>query len=432
MRFYSCLLCILLVTSVVADAQQHDEIVASVNGDIISLQEFEEFLTMSILSAGETNDADTRQNWRARALQELIVDKIKSQEGEKYQLTPPRAQIEGAMRNVEVKNGLKEGEFEEFMLDKGMPVARVLDHMRASLYWDNVVRYILARQISVSDVDVAQELERYQVGKGKTEYALYEIFIPYDDETEQSKAKALAQAQELRAQIFATHQVFFNFIEAAGQYSQLPSASVGGNVGWTYLASLPVDMRESIKRLAIGEVSDVLATARGVFLYYLHDRRRVGDEQKRLLSLRRYALDESEDILSEEEFARAQKALGAWVLRDRFCALSETEAQKTLAQEGYEFIIEDIDDINEENIVAGLQGIISQTLTGELSFPLQDDDGSFFLQLCRRGTNHVVIPDKEQVRDFIFNSRLNQLAQRHLEDLLSRATIDIKEEDNYF
>ena len=136
-----------------AQERQHDSIVAIVDGTPITARQLESAITMTLLSEGGTDDDTQRRQARARVLNQLILDVLKEQEGARQRLHPTQSSIEEALRNIERQNGVAEGGFREFMSDKGMPVESVLSRIRADLYWDNLVRYKLARDVFISEQD---------------------------------------------------------------------------------------------------------------------------------------------------------------------------------------------------------------------------------------------------------------------------------------
>lgn len=408
-----------------AQERQHDSIVAIVDGTPITARQLESAITMTLLSEGGTDDDTQRRQARARVLNQLILDVLKEQEGARQRLHPTQSSIEEALRNIERQNGVAEGGFREFMSDKGMPVESVLSRIRADLYWDNLVRYKLARDVFISEQDVDDELERFEYLRDKHNYALHELFLPHEG---RDHNEAYQRMRRLRAEMLSTPQIFGNFVNGVIRHSNLPSGSVGGHLGWTLIESLPHEARYQIAQLKIGEISEPIVTTDGVHLYYLRDKRMFSEETKRTISLRRFVVNEQERMLDDDEYAEAVAVLQKLLLTDRFCDKKASEVTSFFTEEAVPLMVEDFGSFNEGDIVQGLQGILLQTMTGEVTPALRDDDGTFFIQVCQRGVNYVEFPSREFIRNGLFQQRLQQLADRYSQDLWSSAYIDIKDE----
>ena len=65
-----------------------------------------------------------------------------------------------------------------------------------------------------------------------------------------------------------------SFSQAAGQYSQHPSAANGGQVGWVSQHAFPqrfgIDCTRALKRLKVGEMSDVVSDGQNLWILQLH------------------------------------------------------------------------------------------------------------------------------------------------------------------
>lgn len=419
------MLCLWQADAAHTQERQHDSIVAIVDGTPITARQLESAITMTLLSEGGNDDETQRRQARARVLNQLILDVLKEQEGTRQRLHPTQASIEEALRNIEKQNGVAEGGFKEFMTDKGMPVEAVLSRIRADLYWDNLIRYKLARDVFISEQDVDDELERFEYLRDKHSYALHELFLPHEG---RDHNETYQRIRKIRAEMLSTPQVFGNFVNGVIRHSNLPSGSVGGHLGWTLIESLPHEARYQIAQLKIGEISDPIVTTDGVHLYYVRDKRMFSDAAKRTIALRRFVVDEQERMLEDDEYAEAVAVLQKLLQTDRFCDQKASQVTSFFTEEAVPLMVEDFGSFNEGDIVQGLQGILLQTMTGEVTPALRDDEGTFFIQVCQRGVNYVEFPSREFIRNSLFQQRLQQLADRYSQDLWSSAYIDIKDE----
>src|SRR6185312_11064727 len=97
-----------------------------------------------------------------------------------------------------------------------------------------------------------------------------EIFLAVDTPGQDEEAKRLAD--RLIDQIRGGA----NFGAVAQQFSQSPSAAVGGDICWVTSSQLAPDIGGAIDKMKPGEMSYPIRTPGGYYLLYLRERRKLG------------------------------------------------------------------------------------------------------------------------------------------------------------
>ena len=103
-----------------------------------------------------------------------------------------------------------------------------------------------------------------------SQYDISEIFIGFEDESEEEEAKELTErlTEQLKNEIA--------FEPVAQQFSQAPSSGQGGFIGWVSEGQLDPDIISNIKNLEIGSVSDPIKTVNGYYIIKLNGKSEEG------------------------------------------------------------------------------------------------------------------------------------------------------------
>jgi parvulin-like peptidyl-prolyl isomerase len=247
----------LLVLSSPARGEILERIVAKVNGEIITLSDFQE-RQLEAAQAAHVSPAEVgaflRKN-NARILQEAIDDILLVQRAEDAGLRLPPEAVDEIIGNIKKQNNITtEEQFQAALAQEGM----TLDELRKTIARSYTKRMIIQRdvepKISVSDEELKAEYEKHKA-KEFTKLptvTLQEIFIPDD-------AGGLSLAKDLVTRARGGE----DFAQLARTYSAGPTRSSGGEIGEIAQGDLNPALEKVAFGLAVGSVSDPIAVENG-------------------------------------------------------------------------------------------------------------------------------------------------------------------------
>jgi len=240
-----------------AGAEIIERIIAKVNGDIITLSEFQERQIAAAQAARippEQIGAFLRQN-NARVLQDAIDEVLLVQRAVDGGLGLRPEFIDEIVESVKKDNGIEsEEQFQAALAREGM----TLDDLRRNIEKSWTKRMIIQREvrprISVSEDELEEEYEKRKA----TEFTkpatvtLQAIVIPAD-----------AGGITLARDIIARARAGADFASLARTHSAGPTADSGGDLGEIAEGNLSPDLEEVAFSLPVGAVSDPIPSEEG-------------------------------------------------------------------------------------------------------------------------------------------------------------------------
>ena len=240
-----------------ARAEIIERIIAKVNGEIITLTEFQERQISAAQAARITPDqigTFLREN-NARLLQEAIDEILLVQKAEDAGLGLRPEYVDEVIEGIKKDNKIEtEEQFQAALAQEGMS----LDDLRASITKSMTQRMIIQRdiepKISVSEEQMQEEYEK----KKDTEFtkpasvSLQEISIPDD-------AGGIVLAREIVERARANE----DFASLARTHSAAPTADSGGDLGEISQGDMSPELEEIAFALSVGEVSDPVRIGEG-------------------------------------------------------------------------------------------------------------------------------------------------------------------------
>jgi len=256
-RLFVLLLPSLALAPCAARAETIERVVAKVNGQIITLSEFQ---SRQIAAAqGARVDpagvgAFLRQN-NAKILQEAIDEILILQKAEDAGIRAPSAWIDEAIEGIKKENKITSDEqMQEALAREGLTLAELRDNIERGVVRRIVMQRDVQPKIEASEADVRAEYERRKA----TEFtkpatvSLQEILVAEDK-------GGLTLAREIAQKAGAGE----DFQALARTYSSAPSRTNGGELGQLAQGDLNPALEKVAFELPVGSVSDPLPVEGG-------------------------------------------------------------------------------------------------------------------------------------------------------------------------
>ncbi len=241
-----------------------DRVVAKVNNEIITLSSVEE--RVFVLKQKYKNDLQSlnEKEILKEALDMIVGEKLQLQEGKKMGLEVDDAAVDAALKNIELNNGLKEGQLLAMLESEGKSIESYKDHIRDQILVSKVTRFELGSRVSVSDKKITRYYHKnqkdfWEPGKARVRHIL---ILSEKDSLPSQKKEKYSRVVEILNEIKGG----LDFSEAAKKYSEDISASSGGDVGIVEKGKMVPEFEEAVYQLKEGEISDIVETAYGYHL----------------------------------------------------------------------------------------------------------------------------------------------------------------------
>lgn len=360
---------------------------AHVDARVISQYEFKQrVLLMTLLR--QPGDIS------AMSMSTLIDDALRRVAARKLDLAVSPDEIEAGMTEFAGRANLPLDEFLKALAEGGVERETLRDFVEAGLLWRAVVRTKFLGATRISDAEIDRAIGAGAGSGGERRVLLSEIVLPTGGDT---NAMALAQRLKLTATTART------FAMAAQNYSKAATARSGGELGWIGASALPPAVAGRILALKVGEVSEPIAVAGAVQLYFLRDisvaqGEAVGAPQVDYaqfaapagtdLAKLRAGLDRCDDLYDP---ARGLPA--------------ESLRRATVA---------------EAALPADLARAMATLDPGETAIV-----GGALVMLCARMPQSDIPPSRDDIGNTLLNAKLGQLATAYMAELKSNANIRI-------
>lgn len=232
-------------------------VVARVNGDSISVEEFKSRLSEYLVGTPEhlgplPEDLVIRKN----VLNELIEERVLLQEADRMKIEIASEDVEAHVKQTE--KDYTGRAFEDFLHQQHMSRSRYKERIRIRLTLE-----ALEREVTKSaQPPAANTIQKYYQDHGEAfrkgaEVNLQQIVV----KTEEDAKNALEQIKNN-----------VPFEEVARKLSFMPEAEKGGLIGWINLSSLPKELASQCAKVALQKVSEPIQTEYGFHVIKVLDR----------------------------------------------------------------------------------------------------------------------------------------------------------------
>jgi parvulin-like peptidyl-prolyl isomerase len=271
-----------LLVSVPAKGQIIEQVLVNVNGDILTKTDFEQRQIAVLRTRPElanvTPESIELQRAIAEVTPQLILDAVDEllliQRGRELGLVLGDEQFASILQNIKKSNNLEDDtQFDAALKQEGLTMADLRRSLERQMLASEAQRRDVVDKISVTEAEARAYYEANRTSfTTPSELTLREIFIevPVTDRgvnvAEDDAARA--KAEEVRGRLVAGEP----FARLAADASDAPSKANGGLIGPISRDELAESLQKQLDAMKIGDVTQVLRTARGYQILKLESR----------------------------------------------------------------------------------------------------------------------------------------------------------------
>jgi peptidyl-prolyl cis-trans isomerase SurA len=394
------------------------QIVAVVNGDVISRGDVDNRRRLFALSTGLPSSADVLDRLAPRIAKQLIDERLRLQEVQRRRIVVSDQDIAKAIADVESRNGMPTGTLRRRLSADNVEFRTLVDQIRVQLGWTRVLRQVLGPQTQVSDADITEQERLLKQQVGQPEFRVGEIFVPIDNPSAADEAGRFADTviQQLRAGA--------PFPVVAAQFSQSQTALQGGDLGWVQPSQIDPEELRVLNQMPVGAVSNPLRVPGGIAIVSLHGKREIGRDPATILTVRQAffpfatKLDQQNPTEQQKQaLEQARKLSGSARECDAVEAANKSAGSGRPANPG---------EIRMETMAPALRSVLESLPPLKASQPLVAEDGILVVMVCSREQKNMGLPGRAEITDRLLNERIELASRQLMRDLQRRAMLDVR------
>ena len=387
-------------------SQDIQAIAVIVNDEVISRYDVNQRVRLILVTSGIPATEENVKRIEEQAIKALIDEKIQIQEAIKLEVPDSPDEINLMLDNIARSNQTTAEGILESITSQGVNSETLLSQIKSELLWNKIVRGRFGSYINISDEEVNIIYDRTIQNINNSQYDISEIFIGFEDESEEKEAKELTDrlTEQLKNEIA--------FEPVAQQFSQAPSSGQGGFIGWVSEGQLDPDIISNIKNLEIGSVSNPIKTVNGYYIIKLNGKSEEGGKNpmKNQYDLISVSFD-IEDKIMAKDFS------DNFISCKRLDGLLENYNQKEVNVIGKRLLQELPKELHKE---------LLEKNAGNALSPRFSNENIDIILICDRKDDIGIQVNRDVIEDNIYSQKMGMMSRRHLRDLRRDAVIEYR------
>lgn len=250
-----------------------ETIAAIVNEDAITQSDVNDRIRLIMVSSRMPDSNDIREKLKPQVLNALIEEQIKLQEARRLEQEVSQEEIQSGFAQIASQNSVSPEKFKDMIIRSGINIHTMYRQIEAQMAWSKAVQVYIRPQISISDADVQDALQRLKENIGKIQYQVAEIYLPIENAKEAGEIRSLAfqLSKDLQEQRVP-------FFKVAQQFSKSAGASNGGDLGWVAEGQLDPELDRVLATMEKGTISQPIKSRTGYHILLLRETRTISED----------------------------------------------------------------------------------------------------------------------------------------------------------
>ena len=269
------LLSLLVLQASAVQANIIDSCVAVVNDDVITLSEVNEAGKPIFQRVAEEVPpeqlAEALKQARQTVIDKLIEKRLLVQQAEQMQISVSDEDVNRALAQILERNTTTMEQFKSELARMGVDEQQYRENLRDQILGSKLINYEVRSKVIVPEEQIIDYYDQHyteQVGEGGY-YILQIGVIPDKEGMDADPAEAKKAAGKKAERILSLAMGGQDFKQLARQYSDLPSAVDGGDIGAFRKDEMAEYMRDAVTSLKPGEISPVVESPNGYMIFKL-------------------------------------------------------------------------------------------------------------------------------------------------------------------
>ena len=399
-------------------AQSVQRIAAIVNDELITAYDLESRIRLVMFSTRLSDTPDTRRRITNQVLRTLIDERLQLQEAKRRNISVSNRDLQRAKATIEKQNKMPTGGLERIMTQNNIPLSAMDAQLRTGIAWSKLIGRRLRPRITIGEDEIDEALNRIKTRQGQTEYQLGEILLAVDSPDEEGTVRRTAE------RIVDQIKNGASFSAIARQFSQSPTAAVGGDLGWIHEAELDETLRDVVPKLGEGAMTSPLKTVTGYRII-------------RMLGVRKIAQTTAKPVTVDlRQIFLPLPATAAPVDIEAQIDLAKTVRDTATSCKDFGELAKEVGSPRPPNLgkfalkdlSPAIRTVVKDVEAGKISDPIKMPGGVMVLMVCARegGDGEIKLPERDAIADRLMQERISLSARRYMRDIRLSAVIDIR------
>lgn len=425
MRLFSVIWCLVAASALADQADKaskmdvlsHYSIMAVVNDEVISSLDVADRMKLIIATSGRPDTPETRNKLSKQVIKSLIEERLKLQAAKRNNITISNEDIEDAIKRIEKNQNKEEGSLIKLITEKSLSTESFKQQIKGEVAWNKILARKIKRDIKISDEEVRRSQQRIAAGKKVEEWQIATINIPASGG---KVSDELAQtAQEVRKDILSGVEIN----DVVVKYQPKAKLEVGPSI-WVQRDMLNPAIKDAMQGIEVGGMAPPAITPNGIQLIRLMDRRttKVVPNSNAEVALKQIILKMNQKTTKQEindmmDVARSIAKYPGSCIERGVAGMSNFDGldidvnylRTTLA-----------------NMSPEMRPMVEPLSVTGITEPFAAPDGIHLLMLCEKIDMPPPLPDENEVKQVLFQEKLELEAEKYLRTLRREALIDVR------
>lgn len=329
------------------------------------------------------------------ALEQLINDTLKIQEGAKNNFSVSKEELVHAIQRLEEQNQMPASSLEKELSDRGISKAALEQQLKADLMWLQVLRQYKGSMPEITDQMIQNRMAQIKNDLAKERFLVAEILV-----------KDRAEADRVFEEIKNGSQ----FDVVAKRQSVAKSAEKGGFLGWIDADYYENNVMAIVRQMQPNQLSKPIQSSKGYYVLLLLDHKKAMPEQITVWELAQLAVLPTQTLEALPQLSALSE-----------CAAFEEWGQKNAlpdsAKRGF---------VNTQQLPPELVDLLQNKKMNTLVGPVSMGQADLFFMKCQE-QERSLLPSEEEVRSQLEVEQMMLLTDRLMRDIKRYAVIEYKE-----
>ena len=378
----------------IAYAQEKFEgMIVSIDKEIITTYDLSQRIKLALKSLNLEDSISNRDSVRERMLELLILEKIKTIEAKKNDISHTEEELINFTSNIYNFSKDDFDGFKSFLENEGFDIDILLDQMSSELLWKKFLQKTIASKIIISEQEIEDSFDERTKNKGKYEFDYNEVlFVNDSPEDWQNSKKKMMEFLKLLDKGITFENLSKKFTEVYTMESQ--------NSRWILEDNIDNKTKDSLQKMKTGEIKS-FRNSDGYKVIKLNKKRFYGNSNFKYSFLK---LTASQDTLKKIKN------------NDINCGMVSETLENGIELIKFENImLEEMNKIFSEKLEILGEGEMSNIFTNKVEF--------MRLKLCKKEIDDKNVISKNDIEKIIYTQKFNQMANTIISNLRKNTNI---------
>ena len=368
--------------------------IVSIDKEIITTYDLSQRIKLALKSLNLEDSISNRDSVRERMLELLILEKIKTIEAKKNDISHTEEELINFTSNIYNFSKDDFNGFKSFLEEEGFDIDILLEQMSSELLWKKFLQKTIASKIIISEQEIQDSFDERTKNKGKYEFDYSEVLFLNDSPKDWKNSKKKME------EFFKLLDKGISFENLSKKFNEVYTMESQTN-RWVLEDNIENKTKESLQKMKPGEILSFQDTD-GYKVVKLNKKRFYGSSNFKYSFLKLSAFD-------EEALKKIQKD-------DINCGMiSETLKNNVELSKFEKILLDEMSRIFRINLEILDEGEMTNILKNEAEF--------MRLKLCKKEVDKKSAVSKIDIEKKIYTQKFNQMANTLISNLRKNTNV---------